>query len=368
MLGNWRREGRDPLLSGRRGTVLAIVAASFVAAVGITSAVIATSGSSSKTYTAMFSEAVGVYPGSNVDILGVPVGTIDSVQPEGTQVKVTMSVNSDVQVPAGADAVVIVPSLIADRYIQLSPAYTGGPQMADGATIPVNHTATPVEVDQLYSSITRFANALGPNGLNKGGAKNGALSNVIDVGAANLNGNGRSFGEMIRGLAQLYSTLQNSQGNFFQTIANLESFTRMLHQNDGQLAQAQTQLANVSSFLSSDRAELAGALNELSTALSEVQGFINNNKAALTSNITKLEAITKLLANQKASLTEALRTFPLAADNVIAAYDPSTGTLDGRGNLLEIELGKCSYITNPNQTGCPASSAPLPLPTTGGAP
>jgi phospholipid/cholesterol/gamma-HCH transport system substrate-binding protein len=366
MLGNWRREGRDPLLSGRRGTIAAIVGVFFVAAVGITSAVVTTSGGGSKTYTAMFNEAIGVYPGSNVDVLGVSVGSIDSVVPDGTQVKVTFSVNSDITVPANADAVVIVPSLIADRYLQLSPAYSGGPQLASGATIPVSHTATPVEVDQFYSSITKFAGELGPNGLNS----HGALSDAIKTGAANLSGNGRAFGTMIRNLGQLYATLQNSQGNFFQTITNLESFTKMLHDNNGQLAQAQTQLADVSSFLNNDRTALAGALNELGTALSQVQGFIDNNKAALTDNITKLEAITRLLANQKASLTEALRTFPLAADNVIAAYDPSTGTLDGRGDINEVSLGKCSYISNPNQTGCPAGALPLPAtgtPATGGS-
>jgi virulence factor Mce-like protein len=356
MIGNWH-PAPAAWLSGRAKVIGAVAAVIFLLAAVITAAVAATSGPGSRQYTAYFSEAVGVYPGAGVDVLGVRVGTIDSVQPAGRQVRVVISVSSGVPVPAAADAVVVVPSVVADRYIQLSPPYTGGPQLADGAVIPASRTATPVEIDQIYSSITKFAGDLGPNGVNK----NGALSGVISTGAANLSGNGKALGTMIRELGQLYQTLEGSQGNFFGTINNLQRFTAMLKVNNSQVATVQNQLAQVSSFLANDRQAMAGALSELATALGQVRAFIADNRTALKSNIAKLQAITKLLVNQQASLAEALDNEPLAADNFLAAYDPSNGTLDARGNLLELSSGKCSYQTNPNQTGCPV----LPLPATG---
>ena len=359
-----RRRPPLPALSrlSRRGRrIAAIAAAAFVLAGGITGGVLASSGPGSKTYTAYFTEAVGVYPGSSVDILGVRVGRIDSIQPGGKRVKVVMSVNAGVPVPSGADAVVIVPSVVADRYIQLSPPYTGGPQLASGGVIPVGRTATPVEIDQIYASITKFTHDLGPNGVNS----QGALSGVINTGAQNLKGSGKAFGTMVQQLSQLYQTLKGSQGNFFGTISNLEKFNAMLKTNDGQVRTVQNQLAQVSSFLAADRQDLSGALNELATALDQARSFISGNRSALKSNITKLQALTKLLANQRASLAEALDNLPLAADNFLNAYDPANGTLDSRGNLLELEFGPCSYQTNPNQTGCPTGTAPLPLPATG---
>jgi phospholipid/cholesterol/gamma-HCH transport system substrate-binding protein len=349
---------------GRGRRIAVIAAAAFVVAAGITAGVMASSGPASRQYTAYFAEAVGVYPGSNVDVLGVTVGAIDSIQPVGKQVKVVMSVDASVPVPAGADAVVIVPSVVADRYIQLSPPYTGGAQLASGATIPASRTATPVEIDQIYASITKFANDLGPNGVNK----NGALSGLVSTGAANLKGNGKAFATMVAELGQLYQTLQGSQGNFFATITNLEKFSAMLKANDSQVRTAQDQLAQVSSFLANDRQELTGALTELATALSQVRGFISDNRSALKSNITKLQALTTLLVNQRASLAEALDNLPLAADNFLNAYDPVNGTLDSRGDLLELEGGPCAYTTNPDQNGCQAANSaaePLPLPATG---
>jgi len=285
--------------------------------------------------TAYFSEAIGVYPGSTVRVLGVPVGTVDSVQPQGTEVKVTMTVNSGVAVPADATAVVIEPSVVADRYVQLTPAYTSGPQLTDNAVIPVNRTAVPVEVDQIYTSINRLTQALGPNALNK----NGALSELVKTGAANLNGNGANLHAMITQFGALSKTLGDNAGNLFATITYLQRFTSMLKANDGQVRLAEQQLADVFGFLASDRQDLGAALHELSIALGQVQGFIANNRGLIKTNVTKLAAITQLLVDEKASLTEAVNTIPLAVDNVVNAYDSTNHTLDGRGDLNELSMG-----------------------------
>src|SRR5580698_9292158 len=116
--------------------------------------------------TAYFSQAIGLYPGSNVRVLGVDVGVVDATQPVGKLVKVTMSVNAKVPVPAGAKAILVTSGVVADRYVQFTPAYTGGPRLASGAVIPLSRTAVPLEVDQIYTSLSKFFTALGPNGVN----------------------------------------------------------------------------------------------------------------------------------------------------------------------------------------------------------
>jgi phospholipid/cholesterol/gamma-HCH transport system substrate-binding protein len=319
-----------PATTRARITVLAAIAA-IIALISV--GLVLTAGPPGKQITAYFTQAIGVYPGSTVRILGLQVGSIDSVQPVGTSVKVTMTVNGGVPVPANADAVVVSASVVADRYIQLTPPYTSGPQLASGAVIPVNRTLVPVEVDELYSSLEKLANDLGPNGVNK----NGALSDVINVGAANLAGNGADYNQMINQLGQATRTLSGSRGNFFATVNNLEQFTSMLNQENSQVQLAQEQLAQVFGFLSGDRAELAGALNELATALGQVKYFIADNRGLITTNLSKLSSITQILVNERASLAQALDVLPLAVDNVVGAYDPVTHVLDGRGDLRELE-------------------------------
>ena len=311
-----------------------------------------------KTITAYFDEAVGVYAGSDLRVLGVTVGTIDSVQPQGKQVKVVMTLDDGIQVPADADAAVISPSVVSDRYVQLTPAYTGGPQMKDDATIPIGRTQTPVELDQLYSTLNQLATALGPNGANK----NGALSNLLNVGAANLDGNGAALGTMIQQLGAATRTLSGSQDNLFQTIDSLQQFTTMLKNNNDQVQSVTQQLASVSGFLAADRQDLGQALNQLADALAQVQGFIQQNRGRIQTNVTKLNSISQILTNERSSLAEALDDAPLAVDNLLGAYDTTAHTLDGRGYIPELAPGtpqKSFAPVTPDQ----AKSLPeLPLP------
>jgi phospholipid/cholesterol/gamma-HCH transport system substrate-binding protein len=354
-IGGLLRTRRERLVLG---TGAVIVAAALVAG-GV---LVYQASHKGKQVTAYFSEAIGVYPGSTVRVLGVPVGTVDAVQPEGTEVKVTMTVSAGVPLPADAKAVVVAASVVSDRYIQFTPAYTSGPQLAADAVIPVNRTAVPVEVDQIYTSINRLSQALGPNGLNK----NGALSELVKTGAANLTGNGANLHAMITQFGALSKTLGDNSGNLFATITYLQRFTSMLKANNGQVQLAEQQLADVSGFLASDRQDLGGALHELSIALGQVQGFIANNRALIKSNVSKLASITKILAVEKASLTEVVNTVPLAADNVVNAYDATNHTLDGRGDLNELSMGpganNLTAIT-PGGTGAgsagPAGAVPL---------
>ncbi len=135
-----------------------------------------------KTLTAEFPRTVSIYQGSDVRVLGVPVGKIDSVTPSGTDVIVTMHYDADVQVPENAKAVIISPSIVGDRFVQLTPAYTGGPVLASGTTLTQDRTAVPLELDQIYSSLDDLTVALGPNGANK----KGALTDLLDTTAREL--------------------------------------------------------------------------------------------------------------------------------------------------------------------------------------
>ena len=351
-LSTWR----DRLVFGAGVVILA-------AALGAGAVLVYQANHPTKQITAYFRETIGVYPGSSVRVLGVPVGKVDAVQPEGTQVKVTMTVDGNVPIPAEARAVVISASVVSDRYVQLTPAYTSGPQLAGGATIPIGRTMVPVEVDQIYASLAKLSAALGPNGLNK----NGALSQLVKTGAANLTGNGASLHAMITQFGALSKTLGDNSGNLFATITYLQRFTSMLKANDGQVRLAEQQLADVSGFLASDRQDLGAALHELSIALGQVQVFIANNRGLIKSNVTKLASITRLLVDEKASLSEALDVAPLAVDNVVNAYDATNRTLDGRGNLNELSMGPGAndlQAITPGGTGAgsfgPAGAVPLP--------
>ncbi|MGW5718907.1 MCE family protein [Amycolatopsis sp. NPDC003865] len=280
---------------------------------------------------AYFGKTVGLYAGSSVRVLGVPVGQVTDVTPQGDAVRVDMRVD-DVQLPADVGAVVVAPSLVSDRYVQLTPAYDSGPTLATGTVLPRDRTATPVELDDLYSSLDKLSTALGPNGANKGGA----LSGVLDTAANTLKGNGASLNSTVGQLAELAKTLDGSKDDLFSTVQNLNSFTGALAQSDQQLNEFYGRVADVSQFLAADSSDVGAALQSLGGALGDVQQFVNDNKGALESNVDKLASLSKVLVDQRAALAEVLDIAPTGATNFINSYDAASGTIAVRDNLNEL--------------------------------
>lgn len=293
------------------------------------------SGSDGVEFAADFDSAVGLYPGSDVEMLGVPVGHVTKVQPRDGKVHVRMQLDSGQNAEAGTAAVIIAPTLVSDRYVQLTAPYDGhGAKLASGAVIPVDRTAVPVEIDQLYKNLDQVFQTLGPNGANA----HGALSKLLKVAAKNLRGQGHHLHTTITQFGKASATLNHSADDLFATVGHLQSFTSMLRANDSQVAHLNSQLANVSSYLAEDRDDMAAAVDNLGGALKIVTDFIRDNRAHLRSSVQRLTGPTKVLVRQKKSLREAIKLIPLALQNYVNAYNPGTNTIDGRGDLNELTI------------------------------
>ena len=290
------------------------------------------SGGQEKTLTAEFPRTVSIYQGSDVRVLGVPVGKIDSVTPSGTDVIVTMHYDADVQIPENAKAVIVSPSIVGDRFVQLTPAYSGGPVLASGSTLTQDRTAVPLELDQIYSSLDDLTVALGPNGANK----KGALTDLLDTTAQNFGGQGAKFHRTIENFSRLSGTLADNKDQLFGSVRELEGFVHTLARNDQTVRSFNTSLAQVSQMLKGERGDLAASLQNLGTAMRQVSGFVRDNRELLGKNITGLDRITQILVKQRGALAETLRDAPLALNNLLLTYNPQAGTLDTRANLGEI--------------------------------
>jgi virulence factor Mce-like protein len=295
--------------------------------------------------TAYFTRSIGLYPGSDVRILGIKVGTIDTVVPQGDRVKVTMSVDDTYKVPAQAKAVILAPSLVSDRYVQFAPVYDGGPTMKDGAVVGLDRTAVPVELDQVYDALDTLGTALGPNGANK----NGALTDLVNTGAANLKGNGEQLNQTLAGFSQAVRTLSDNRDALFDSLDNLQTFTTALADVDSQVGQFNSNLSAVAQQLAGERQDLANAINLLTKALGDVATFVRDNTTLVQTNVDKLADVTLTLVQQRQALAEVLDTAPAALENLSHAYNPDTGTLDTRDNssaFLSPEVLVCQVLAS----------------------
>lgn len=320
-----------------------------------------------------FQQTNSVYKNSDVKILGVPVGKVESLTPRGDVVRVKIAYDGEQRLPADVKAVVVSPSIVGDRFIQLAPAYSGGATLKDNAYLPVDRTAVPVELDQVYQSLDDLSVALGPEGANK----DGSLSRLVDGTAEQFRGQGAQLNETLKNFGKLSTTLSNNKDDLFGSLREVEQFVSLLKTNDDAVRSFNDSTAQVSEVLEGERDDLAGTLEALSKALVDVNGLVKDNRKALRGNVDNIASLAKLLAKHKEDLEEVTVNAPTALSNIALAYNSRSGTLDTRADIPEVISGTldnpagllCNLLgETPDQEGlCSTLSGlidSLPLPRT----
>jgi phospholipid/cholesterol/gamma-HCH transport system substrate-binding protein len=314
------------------------------------------------TVTAHFSRAVGLYPGSSVRVLGVKVGTVRSIKPDGDAVTVTMDLPTDTPIPADAKAVIIPPSLVSDRYVEMTPVYDGGARIEDGADLGLDRTMTPVELDEILGSLDTFLEALGPKGANK----DGSLGRLVDIGAKDLGkGGGKALNETLTNLAQAVHTLADNRDDMTGVITNLAAFTGTLARNDSRIRTLTADLAQASQFLAGESDDLQASLKNLASALGEIASLVREHRSDLGADIQTLAKVAAVVVKNKKSLTETLDVLPLGAANIASTVNTTKHTLDIRNDnhqadspsVLTCQLLEVLGLPCPGAPAAPSSPA-----------
>lgn len=274
--------------------------------------------------TAYFDNSNGIFHGDSVDMLGVKIGEIETIEPQATRAKITFWYDAQYKVPADAKAVILSPQLITSRAIQLTPAYMGGPVMANGAVISQDRTAVPVEWDDFRQQLEKLSSSLqpGPDGVS-------ALGSFINTAADNLRGQGSAIRDSIVKLSAVFSTLGDHSGDIFATIKNLSTLVSALHSSTDIMQQLNGNLAQVTGLLANRPDDIGKALDGLSTAAADVESFVAENRASLGTASDELTRLSQAVVESMDDIKQTLHVAPSTFANFINIYEPAHGSLTG---------------------------------------
>jgi phospholipid/cholesterol/gamma-HCH transport system substrate-binding protein len=316
-------------IAGSRGLRYATVIALVAVLVG--GLYVLSSQGNNRTIVGYFTSAVGLYPGDQVRVLGVPVGSVDAIEPRPSDVKITMSVSKDLKIPKDAKAVIISPNLVSARFVQLTPAYTGGAVLPDGGSIELARTAVPVEWDEVKEALTQLSVQLGPTS----GSMQGPLGAAINQAADTLDGKGESFHNALRELSQVAGRLGDSRSDIFGTVKNLQVLVAALSASNEQIVQFAGNVASVSQVLADSSRHLDNTLGTLNKALSDIRGFLHENNSTLVDTVNKLNDFAQTLSDQSDNIEQVLHVAGPGISNFYNIYDPAQGTLNGLLSIPE---------------------------------
>src|ERR1700751_4452436 len=197
--------------------------------------------------------------------------------------------------------------------------------MADGAVIPVERTAVPVEWDQVKKQLMRLATDLGPNAK----VSTPSISRFVDSTANALQGNGDKLRQTLAQLSGVARTLANGSGNIVDIIKNLQTFVTALRDSNIQMVQFNNRLATLTSVVNDSKSDLDAALTDLSSAVGEGQRFIAGTRNQTRQQIARLADVTQNLVDHHMALENILHGAPNALGNFFNDYNADTGTIVG---------------------------------------
>ena len=295
--------------------------------------------------TAYFTNSTGIYVGDEVRILGVRVGEIDSIEAQPQQVKITFWVKDRFKIPADAQAVILSPSLVSARAIQLVPAYDGGPVMPTRSVIPLERTAVPVEWDDLRGQLEKLVEALQPT--EPGGVS--TLGAFVNTAAENLRGSGTDIRDTIIGLSQAFSALGDHSDDLFGTIRDLSLVVTALQDSRTVLEALNTNLAATTALLVNQPGEIDRAIADISDVAADVTDFAVENREAVGTTADLLASVSDALDASIEDIKQTLHVAPTQLSNFVNIYPPAVGGFAGAFSL--------NNFANPIQFLCGAIEA-----------
>ena len=265
-----------------------------------------------QTFTAYFSSVTGLYPGDEVRIAGVKVGTVESISPHPDNASVVVEVDHGVRVPADAKAVIVAQNLVAARYVQLAPLYRSGqPRLTDGAVIPVTRTAVPIEWDEVKNQLSALATELGPDSQ----LSTTSLGRFINSAADAMDGNGTKLRETLAQLSKLARIFADGSGDIVTTIKNLQTFVTALRDSSDEIVLFQDHLATFTTVLADSRSDLDTAMSELAVAVGEIQRFVAGTRDKTSEQVQRIASTTQVLVDNRMVLENILHVAPTAFSN-----------------------------------------------------
>ena len=302
------------------------------------------------TYTAYFDSAAGLYEGNDVAVLGMPVGRVTSLQPEGTRVRAELAVDSDITIPADATAAIVNTSIVTTRHIELTPVYTGGDPLAHGGTVA--HTASPVEIGTLFETINDLVTNLKGT---PGGEQ--PIADLVDITAGIADGNGERLRNALTALEKAGKTTAGSAEGIGEVIKNAGILTDALVANYPKMLAFSNSMTQVAEMLGEESIGLQATLANVNQTLENTAAFLEGNAGTLSSSMTNLASLAANLSDYSRQMVDTINMGPLVFQNLANSISAEQGAWRAQvlldKSLMDNELlGRFCEAVNLHKNGC----------------
>jgi phospholipid/cholesterol/gamma-HCH transport system substrate-binding protein len=337
-----------------------MVAFGALAIVVVVLVVLVFGGSGGATYQMIFAEAGQLVRGDQVQVGGVPVGSVKNITLlPNYQVRITIHLDSSlVPLHEGTTSEIRVPSLssVANRYIALSPGPNNRPALPDGATLPVTSSHGVVDLDQFFD----IFNADTRKGLQQ--LIKGFAEQYSGVGTE-LQSDAIYFPPALASLNHVIAELGREQSTFTDFLVETAKATTTLADRSGQLTELIGHADTAFDALGSHQEDLTAGLKALPATFREGNRTFEELPSTLA-DLTKLVDVSKTNTKQLAPFFSKLHSLVNLATPVVNDLSESLSKPGSSNDLTEAALalpGVAQALTTASPDGVRAAEESLPI-------
>jgi phospholipid/cholesterol/gamma-HCH transport system substrate-binding protein len=284
-------------------------------------------------YSAYFSEAGGIKPGSTVRVSGMGVGRVSDIRLEGTKVRVGFTVRQGIDLGDRTEAAIKTETILGAKMLELTPRGEGrlsGP-------IPLTRTHSPYDLPDALGDLTTTISGLDTVQLSSALT---TLANTFKETPPNLR-------PALEGVARFSDTLNGRDAQLRNLLGNANKVSAVLGKRSQQIAGLVANSNALLAALLDERDSLDALMNNLTAVSHQISGLVDDNRTQLKPALDKLNGVLEILDNRKEDIQRTLPKFK--------RYAMSFGECLGSGPFFK------AYVANlvPGQIGGPVLDADM---------
>lgn len=244
------------------------------------------------TYYAQFKDTAGLNVGDKVQIAGVDVGTVTSMDINGDKVEIGYTLGGR-EIGTESRAAIRTDTLLGRKNIQVEPR--GDQILQPRAFLPVEQTQTPYQIYDAFLDVTRASQGWDTQAVKQ---SLNVLSETVDQTAPHLSA-------ALKGVQEFSDSLGKRDDQLKALLANAGKIATVLGDRS---AQVNALLVNTQTLLSAvnERRQAVSVLLERISAVShQVSGFIDDNPN-LNTVLTQLQTVSTVLNERRNELADTI--------------------------------------------------------------
>jgi phospholipid/cholesterol/gamma-HCH transport system substrate-binding protein len=309
-------------------------------------------GNDAFTIQAQLPNVTNLQPNSRVRVGDVTVGNVTKIDMQGWHALLTISLDSDVDLPANTTAKLGQTSLFGSLHIELAPPTDAPPEgrLHSGSLIPLSAAGTYPSTEQTLAAVSLV--------LNGGGV--GQVQDITEALSTAFAGRSGDLRSLVNQLDTYVGHLNDQKHDIIAAAESLNNLIGQIAEQKPVVDRALETIPEALAVLNDQRQAIADAVTQLGKFAALAGDSINQTKAALVRELTDLAPVLKSLADAGPALTRALSvlpTYPFPKEtltnwargdyaNLTAIIDLTLSRLDSsfltgtrfEGSLTELEL------------------------------